>query len=432
MLWALILTAVVPVQARWTPFTLETVGDLTPAVGHVSDSGLALGALQVGVFGPNTMALWQEGQLMWTLDTYADAFGGFIESDGTAWGLADMGELTIVLKVDVSGDVLQTWSLQTDPTFTTIAAAIDGDVVVRTSGGSGSSYWESRICRADGSVELIPWDTALYAAAVGRLADGQRIVVGSFEKGGWWRGFMRSLDDGPDAPLIDLATIVDVDSAFVHAESVSADGWINLRYRDEAFSWRALRWSPDEDMLLGPPIPFVASMDVDPDSGAVAASGQLDGVSTIWRWIPGQDAEYVELGEDDLAVMNVKVDRRGVVLASVLTFEPIYGQDLRVWLPEGEALIPVQRRTVGALPDGDLMLLFANGAGDAVLRPLEGMVFLASLDPADVDGDGTVGVDDLLALIAQWGVWNGPCGPDLDFDGDVDVDDALLLLSRWS
>jgi hypothetical protein len=130
MLWALILTAVVPVQARWTPFTLETVGDLTPAVGHVSDSGLALGALQVGVFGPNTMALWQEGQLMWTLDTYADAFGGFIESDGTAWGLADMGELTIVLKVDVSGDVLQTWSLQTDPTFTTIAAAIDGDVDV--------------------------------------------------------------------------------------------------------------------------------------------------------------------------------------------------------------------------------------------------------------------------------------------------------------
>lgn len=431
MLVALMLTALIPLQARWTPYPLETIGELSPVVGHVSETGLVLGSLQAGTFGPDTMAMWQGGQLVWTLDEYTDTFGGFIEHDGTAWGLADLGQSTLVLKISISGEVLQSWSLQTDPTFTSILAAIDGNVVVRTSGGSGSSYWESRICRADGSVELIPWDASLYASAVGRLADGQRIIVGLFEKGGSWRGFMRSLEDGPNDPPLDLATIVDVGSEFVQADSVSADGWINLRYRDDAFSWRALRWSPNGGTVLGPPIPFIATMDVDADTGAVAAGGQLDGVVTIWRWIPGQEAEFLALPEEDLAVMNLKVDRRGVVLASVLTFEPIYGQDLRVWLPGGDTLLPAQIRSVDALPEGDLMLLFGNGAGDAVIRPPEGMLFLESLDPADVDGDGTVGVDDLLAIIAQWGIWNGPCGPDLDFDGDVDVDDALLVLSSW-
>jgi hypothetical protein len=130
--------------------------------------------------------------------------------------------------------------------------------------------------------------------------------------------------------------------------------------------------------------------------------------------------------------MNVTIDRHGVVLASVLTLEPIYGQDLRVWLPGTDTLIPALDRTVGLLPQGDLMLLFGNGEGDAVIRPVDGVLLLASLDSADVNGDGVVGVDDLLAIIAHWGPWDGPCGPDLDFDGDVDVDDALLVLSRWS
>ncbi|MHC4218278.1 MAG: endonuclease/exonuclease/phosphatase family protein [Planctomycetota bacterium] len=48
----------------------------------------------------------------------------------------------------------------------------------------------------------------------------------------------------------------------------------------------------------------------------------------------------------------------------------------------------------------------------------------------DVDADGTVGVLDFLALLADWGPCPG-CPSDLDEDGDVDVTDFLLLLTAW-
>ncbi|MHC4990629.1 MAG: hypothetical protein ACYTGC_06575, partial [Planctomycetota bacterium] len=49
--------------------------------------------------------------------------------------------------------------------------------------------------------------------------------------------------------------------------------------------------------------------------------------------------------------------------------------------------------------------------------------------PADIDGDGTVAVDDLLTVILAW---NDPGGPaDLDGNGVVDVDDLLAILLAW-
>ena len=56
--------------------------------------------------------------------------------------------------------------------------------------------------------------------------------------------------------------------------------------------------------------------------------------------------------------------------------------------------------------------------------------------PGDVDGDGVVGIVDLLALLAAW----GPCGDcstpracPADFDGDceVGIEDFLTLLANW-
>ena len=50
----------------------------------------------------------------------------------------------------------------------------------------------------------------------------------------------------------------------------------------------------------------------------------------------------------------------------------------------------------------------------------------------DLDGDGTVGIVDFLALLANW----GPCEPgcclaDLDIDGTVGLTDFQLLLGNW-
>ena len=49
---------------------------------------------------------------------------------------------------------------------------------------------------------------------------------------------------------------------------------------------------------------------------------------------------------------------------------------------------------------------------------------------ADITGDGVVGVDDILELIASFGPCSG-CAADIDGDGVVGVDDILIVLSNW-
>ena len=52
---------------------------------------------------------------------------------------------------------------------------------------------------------------------------------------------------------------------------------------------------------------------------------------------------------------------------------------------------------------------------------------------ADIDGSGTVGVNDLLAIILGWGQCpNGhQCHADLNLDSAVGVDDLLMVISGW-
>ncbi len=52
----------------------------------------------------------------------------------------------------------------------------------------------------------------------------------------------------------------------------------------------------------------------------------------------------------------------------------------------------------------------------------------------DIDGDGVVGVADLLILLGSWGPCPDlpeTCPADLDLDGNVGVADLLILLGNW-
>ncbi len=49
----------------------------------------------------------------------------------------------------------------------------------------------------------------------------------------------------------------------------------------------------------------------------------------------------------------------------------------------------------------------------------------------DLDGDGVVGILDLLTLLSAWGPCAGECPADLDGDGAVGVLDLLTLLANW-
>ena len=55
---------------------------------------------------------------------------------------------------------------------------------------------------------------------------------------------------------------------------------------------------------------------------------------------------------------------------------------------------------------------------------------MISLCPWDLDGDGAVGINDFLDLLAQWGT--DPGGPpDFDGNGTVGINDFLELLANW-
>jgi hypothetical protein len=59
---------------------------------------------------------------------------------------------------------------------------------------------------------------------------------------------------------------------------------------------------------------------------------------------------------------------------------------------------------------------------------------LAVCTPGDIDGDNRVNLDDLLAVIKNWGACRTPCPPcpsDLNSSCTVDVDDLLYVIQHW-
>ena len=55
----------------------------------------------------------------------------------------------------------------------------------------------------------------------------------------------------------------------------------------------------------------------------------------------------------------------------------------------------------------------------------------ASSCPWDLDHDDSVGINDLLTLLAAWGPVPTPDPPDFDGDGYVGITDFLELLAHW-
>ncbi len=85
--------------------------------------------------------------------------------------------------------------------------------------------------------------------------------------------------------------------------------------------------------------------------------------------------------------------------------------------------------TLGLSPaiEGDVVAFGGAGGGEGIYASVP--------DPgADLDGDGTVGILDLLVLLTNWGQCPDPpdvCPADLDGDGTVGILDLLTLLAEW-
>ncbi|MCH2161799.1 MAG: hypothetical protein MK085_07990 [Phycisphaerales bacterium] len=69
----------------------------------------------------------------------------------------------------------------------------------------------------------------------------------------------------------------------------------------------------------------------------------------------------------------------------------------------------------------------------ALLAPeIDAIVDVPPVEPSDLDGDGTVDVDDLLHLLTFWGPVEPGTPADLDGNGHVDVTDVLIVLGAWT
>ncbi len=77
-----------------------------------------------------------------------------------------------------------------------------------------------------------------------------------------------------------------------------------------------------------------------------------------------------------------------------------------------------------------------TGFGDPPIIDMGAYEFASTpLVSGDLDGDGTVGIQDFLILLADWGpcpAQPDSCPADLDCDGEVGIVDFLALLANWS
>ncbi|MDP7029022.1 MAG: plastocyanin/azurin family copper-binding protein [Phycisphaerales bacterium] len=149
----------------------------------------------------------------------------------------------------------------------------------------------------------------------------------------------------------------------------------------------------------------------------------------------------------------VNVGNTHFVSSNGFAFEPadisVDAGDVVIWIHDGGS----HTVTSGSncTPDGRFDDLFDNlhqmpfyvvpddeptGTIDYYCTPHCGMDMTGTIDVSgvcagDLDGDGTVGVDDLLGLLAAYGDTCTGCPEDINGDGEVGVDDLLELLGVY-
>jgi len=118
----------------------------------------------------------------------------------------------------------------------------------------------------------------------------------------------------------------------------------------------------------------------------------------------------------------------------IMTVESIFDESSD--LPdEPLPTIPIEMPTV--LPPGDEtagILLDLTPTSVSAQLAIDADLIAAHQQsmPGDVNGDGLVNTDDLLAVLAVWGPCAPPCPEDIDGDGLVSVNDVLILIGAWS
>ena len=81
----------------------------------------------------------------------------------------------------------------------------------------------------------------------------------------------------------------------------------------------------------------------------------------------------------------------------------------------------------------DGVSIWTSEASNGMIKPRLEVTFERELEPPtrpeDLNGDGVVGVSDLILLLSAWGMTDSPF--DLDGNGSVGTGDLIFLISAW-
>jgi hypothetical protein len=185
---------------------------------------------------------------------------------------------------------------------------------------------------------------------------------------------------------------------------------------------------------------------------AVAINQQGDAVGTVTddngmrpAFWPANGGEPVEIdppaGFFVADATTVNNDQHiGVVAPNDLLFIT------RAFIWTGDAYIDLTKVAGEIVPGGVARITHLNDSCEALVEITQGFFITArgilrpvsTPIPGDVNGDGEVDVNDLLAVISGWGICPvppPPCLPDIapppTGNGVVNVDDLLFVLTNW-
>lgn len=287
------------------------------------------------------------------------------------------------------------------------------DTITRFDALTGATVWSTpRLCSVSGSCGGVATDDAVYIADA---APGGHVIV----KLDIDTGFIAYESDVmpgftlQNTPMVGPGDVVYLSRTqnnptvdFLYAFEDTGLGFIER--------WnRAAYWYTAGEMGIGPDgsihaiLPGPRLTRLDPDTGATLdESPVLRGFSKPRMAIDASGRVY--LGNGAFAT--------GKVEAFDFDCTPLWEVDVVNINIGGPAL--AADGTLVAVGNGTQVFAWRTEAG-------------AGCD-GDVDGDGTTGFGDLVALLTDWGACGDPaCPADLDGSGDVGLPDLLVVLTDW-
>ena len=160
-----------------------------------------------------------------------------------------------------------------------------------------------------------------------------------------------------------------------------------------------------------------------------------DAVIAYWRWYSNT---FGNSPMADVFVIDVS-DDNGANWVNLETVGPAGAEVGGGWFRK-EFLVADIAEIVNSAQFRVRFLASDLGAGSVIEAGVDGVeVFTYICDGTvlgDLDGDGIVGINDFLILVAGWGPCADPCPPfclgDIDENCDVGINDFLLLLANWT